>query len=374
MHVLVVLTYGVSFSDWKNNGLLERELLIYEKIEKESDVKFSFLSFGNEEDKELVKNFEVFPIFDYYDKKNNKFLNFLQSLFLPFKLKKIMKKPDIIKTNQLMGAWTAIVCKLLYSVPLIVRTGYDIFRFSIYEKKSLKKRVMYFLLTQIAIIFSNVYIVSSKTNKIFLHKFFLFSKNKVVVLPNWVDTSYIFEQSKILSRQKDRILSVGRLEAQKNYPLLIKSFENSDIEIDIVGSGSEKQKLKNLANSLNVNLNFLGNIPNNELLNIYKNYMIYISSSSYEGNSKSILEAKAAGCMTFAIDTPNNKEIINDGHDGFLYRDKSQLIEILNDILKNDKKILEISNNALKNVDANNSLKFISNSELNIYRRLNSRD
>ena len=69
---------------------------------------------------------------------------------------------------------------------------------------------------------------------------------------------FLFDVSKILSRQKDRILSVGRLEAQKNYPLLIKSFENSDIEIDIVGSGSEKQKLKNLANSLNVNLNFLG--------------------------------------------------------------------------------------------------------------------
>ena len=34
MHVLVVLTYGVSFKDWEDNGLLDRELKLYEKLSK----------------------------------------------------------------------------------------------------------------------------------------------------------------------------------------------------------------------------------------------------------------------------------------------------------------------------------------------------
>ena len=129
MHILVVLTYGVSFKIWKNNGLLERELLIYEKLQKEKNVKFTFLSFGDIEDKELVKNFDVVPFFEFYSEEDNKFLNLLRSILFPLKLKKIIETPDIIKTNQLMGSWIAIVYKIFYSKPIIVRTGYDIFRF-----------------------------------------------------------------------------------------------------------------------------------------------------------------------------------------------------------------------------------------------------
>ena len=35
-------------------------------------------------------------------------LETIQFVFFPFKLKKFIEKPDIIKTNQLMGSWVAI--------------------------------------------------------------------------------------------------------------------------------------------------------------------------------------------------------------------------------------------------------------------------
>ena len=68
MHVLVVLTYGVSFKDWEDNGLLDREMKLYEKLSKEKDVHFTFLSFGNSEDTNIVKNFNVIPVYEHIKK------------------------------------------------------------------------------------------------------------------------------------------------------------------------------------------------------------------------------------------------------------------------------------------------------------------
>ena len=68
MHVLVVLTYGVSLKDWEDNGLLDREMKLYEKLSKDRDVHFTFLSFGNSEDSNIVKNFNVIPVYEHIEK------------------------------------------------------------------------------------------------------------------------------------------------------------------------------------------------------------------------------------------------------------------------------------------------------------------
>ena len=141
MHVLVILTYGVSFKDWAQSGLLDREILLYEKLLNEKKIRFTFVSFGDSEDTELINDFNVIPFYKYNIPANGKLKNLFNSLIFPFKLKKLIDKPDLIKTNQLMGSWIAIMLKLIFAKPLIVRTGYDLFRFSIYEKKSLIKKI-----------------------------------------------------------------------------------------------------------------------------------------------------------------------------------------------------------------------------------------
>ena len=66
-------------------------------------------------------------------------------------------------------------------------------------------------------------------------------------------------------------MSVGRLEDQKNYLNLIDQLENSKYELNIVGSGSLEKFLIDYANQKKVKLNLIGNLKNNELLEIYKN-------------------------------------------------------------------------------------------------------
>ena len=59
-----------------------------------------------------------------------------------------LKGVSLIKTNQLNGSWIAILIKLIIKKPLLIRTGYDAFIFSIRDKKSIFKKVLYYLLTQ----------------------------------------------------------------------------------------------------------------------------------------------------------------------------------------------------------------------------------
>ena len=60
----------------------------------------------------------------------------------------------------------------------------------------------------------------------------------------------------IEERFSKKILSVGRLENQKNFEKLILLFKNPDYEIDIVGEGSLKADLINISKNNNVKVNF----------------------------------------------------------------------------------------------------------------------
>ena len=75
MHVLVILTYGVSFKDWAQSGLLDREILLYEKLLKEKKIRFTFVSFGDSEDTELINDFNVIPFYKYNIPANGKLKN-----------------------------------------------------------------------------------------------------------------------------------------------------------------------------------------------------------------------------------------------------------------------------------------------------------
>ena len=370
MHVLVILTYGVSFKDWAQSGLLDREILLYKKLQKEKKIRFTFVSFGDDEDTELIKNFEVIPFYKYNSLDNGKLKNLFNSLIFPFKIKKLIDKPDLIKTNQLMGSWIGIILKLIFAKPLIVRTGYDLFRFSIYEQKSLIKKILYYILTQFSILFSDLYLVTSKTNKDFLKRYFIKSNKKIMILPNWVETNYEPEELKINLRHKDRIISVGRLVAQKNFSFLINTFKNLEIGIDIVGTGPEKNHLIELANMNDTEVVFLGQYSNKELLKIYKKYNIFISSSLYEGNSKSILEAMASGCVVIAKDNENNREIIKDRKNGFLFSNKQELLDSYNQLRNNSQILSAMSKSAVNDVKKYNSLSEIANKEFELYKKV----
>ena len=368
MNIILIFTYGVSLKDWSETGILKRELEIYNKMTDLYDVKFTFITYGNKEDIGFFdnKNIEIIPIYKYVKKYKNKYLRFLMSFIFPFRIRKILIDKSLIKTNQLNGVWIGIILKKLLKIPLFVRTGYNLYEFSIYEKKSKIKRFFFHQLTKIALKASDLYSVTSNQDKKFLEKNFKFDK-EIKLIPNWVNK---ISYKDFNDRHCNNLLTVGRIEDQKNYKLLIDQLKKTDYELDLIGDGSRKNELKNYSKELNSKVNFLGKKAHEDLIEFYKNYRIFISSSLYEGNSKVILEAMASGCVVVAFDNKNNREIISDEKNGFLYTTENELISKINKVITDEKLYEFISKNGYEQIKNNNLLKKIVLDEIEYYKFL----
>ena len=103
---------------------------------------------------------------------------------------------------------------------------------------------MYYLLTQVAIVTSNLYTVSSKSDQKLIQKRFFFTKDKIQVRNNWV---LIPKTVNISNRYNNKLLLVGRLEKQKNFSLLIEKLKDTDYLLHIYGEGKERDVLEKLS-------------------------------------------------------------------------------------------------------------------------------
>jgi glycosyltransferase involved in cell wall biosynthesis len=371
MKIILFFTYGISLLDWKNTGLITRELKFYEKLYEKYGISTILLTYGDSLDIEIVKNkdfIEVVPIYTILKFDKNKYLRIARSFILPFKLKKIISDVHILKTNQLLGAWVAVICKLVYKKPLIVRTGYDLLTFSKENKKNSFKLYFYKQLTKVSLKYSNIYLVTSSVDKDKLGALCNKYAKKIKVRPNWVEVT---NSKDFYERYENKLVSVGRLEKQKNYSFLIDKLYNSELRLDIYGEGTEEENLTKLSKSLNVKLTIKNPINNNLLLQELLKYKIFVSSSNFEGNPKGILEAMASGCVVIAKDNINISEIIENNHNGLIYQNDDDLISIINSILKDKNEWVRISSNAINSINTSNSLNAILDHEYSDYVDLN---
>ncbi len=358
MNVALFLTYGYSIKTWKDSGTLDREISIYKNLNKVKNVQFYIISYGNASDEALVSNedgIKVLPIYKYFNKSKYRFVNLIRSFSIPKLVKNNLNEISIVQQHQLHGCWVSILYSFLIRKPYYLRTGYDMYLFSIQERKSFLIRSAYKLLTNLGLRFSNIYSVTNKSDLAFLTNKYTKHSNKLKLRPNFVEVNY----SDFNKRDNNKILCVGRIEEQKNFGLLIKEFQNTadKLEIDLVGEGSLKNDLSKSALKNKVKINFLGMKNNNELLKMYTNYKFFITTSKFEGNPKTLLEAMASGCVVFASDIPNHEELIKNEIDGFLFSLINPELQKLFFKVKNQSSALnKISNNAIKKVDIHNNL------------------
>ena len=121
-----------------------------------------------------------------------------------------------------------------------------------------------------------------------------------------------------------RVISIGKLDAQKGYDMLIDTWAlvtkiNSDWTLDIFGVGEWKVMLKQRIKELNLQgkINLRGSTTN--VLNNYLESSIYVMSSRYEGLPMVLIEAMSCGLPIISFDCEcGPREVINDGVDGFL--------------------------------------------------------
>lgn len=151
--------------------------------------------------------------------------------------------------------------------------------------------------------------------------FFKKTQKKSKIIFNPVDEKFYTEYS---NGVKKDIISVGRLEPQKNHKLLIETFEMISKEIDenllIYGDGNLKEELQTFVNDkkLDKRVLFMGNVSNIDI--ILQSAKMFVLSSDYEGMPNALMEAMAIGVGCVSTDCPcgGPRALIEDDTQGIL--------------------------------------------------------
>lgn len=172
-------------------------------------------------------------------------------------------------------------------------------------------------------------------------------KDKVVYIPNFVDTSKIDPNYSF----EDYFVYFGRLSEEKGIKTLIESMKMvKDSKLVIVGDGPLKEELRlNVKNNNITNIEFVGFKTGIELENIVKNSkFVVIPSEWYENAPMSIIEAMSYGKPVIGANIGGIPEFIENNKTGLIFKSKDS-IDLANTIemLVNDEsKILEMGKNA----------------------------
>lgn len=148
-----------------------------------------------------------------------------------------------------------------------------------------------------------------------------FSENtikKSVIIPNPVNLVNVKERKKV-----PRIVSVGRLELQKNQKLLIDAFaevhkEFPEYVLHIYGSGSLEDELREHINQLELQkyVELKGNVP--DVQEQIADAELFVLSSDFEGTSNALLEAMALGLTCISTDCAGAADVIMNGESGVI--------------------------------------------------------
>ena len=175
-------------------------------------------------------------------------------------------------------------------------------------------------------------------------------KKDISIIPSGIDTKRFNRENldkesiKNLKKYynfkpKDFILiSVGRIAPEKDLDYLIKRMpdiikKHSNIKLLFIGDGPEIEKLKDLAISKKVenNVLFTGKVTWEDMPYYYALGNVLVSSSTYETQGLTVVEAMASSVIPVCIEDPAFKTMINDKINGLIFKTKEEYIE---DILK----------------------------------------
>lgn len=319
IRLVLFLTWDVSLALWQEKGLLQREIKLYQALARQG-VEVMFLSWGGAEDDkiaaDLKPDIKTISLYKHIPRPKNQVLRALCSLMVPWKLRDILKKADIYKTNQMWGGWVAVVAKWLWRKPLIVRCGFELYNFTLQAgHKGLRARFVR-ALSALTYRAADRIVLASEEDRDFIINEFELNGPVIHVHPNWIDTELFAPRS--LSEKDNHILFVGRLTAQKNLETLIDAMAETPWTLDIVGDGELKAPLAARARERGARVNFLGSVANDKLPDLYNRYPVFILPSLYEGNPKTLLEAMACGRAVVGAKAPGISSLIDDDRDGVL--------------------------------------------------------
>lgn len=304
---------------------------------------------------ELDKNINVYTLDGDYNISN--FL--IKNIKRIRNLKRIIKeiKPDIVVSFLPEPSYRLLFLKIFNrKLKVIVSVRNDP---KIEYKSKINKLLMNFLYPK-----ADGFVFQTSEAKNYFSKKI---KNKSIIIPNPVNEKFLCKL--FLGERKKTIVTVGRLEQQKNHALLIDSFSKiankyKDYKLIIYGEGSLRAKLEDQIKKLKLKNRVIlaGQVDEINKI-IYKSGM-FVLSSDYEGMPNCLLEAMALGIPSISTDCPcgGPREIIDNDINGILVpiNDSIEMAKAIEKIISNNDLSLNYSRESNKKISSNFNPKIIN--------------
>ena len=292
---------------------------------------------------QYCRNFERVFVFSYKNEKydglpdncelvcpKRRIHRYLYGMLAPFLHQEQFRKCDVFRCFHPTSVISAMVARIILNKKFIFNYNYDYGLWAIIEKKAMLLPLIK-LLEWLAFKFCDRVFVADEEMEKYAGKFI--RNDKIVLVRNGVDTIAFCPRSN--SKQTDRkvVLSVGRLESQKNYLQLVEAIsllKSRKVKLIIVGKGSLKEKLVQRASEVGVGLKIIGVIPNDKLPETYNIADVYTQPSLAEAPVKTLLEAMSCGLPCVATNVLGIKHVIKDGENGLLA--KLEALDLANKI------------------------------------------
>jgi len=309
--MILFFTYRVSLDTWAERGILERESALYRRLLPHVG-GVAFVTYGTR-DAEFgprLGGIRVLPRPRWLPAA-------WMSLLAPLVYRREIRAARVLKTNQAAGGWTAVIAKWLFGKPLIARCGYAWSFNRSRESAGLRLRLI-LLFERLVVRSADLVAVTSTGVGEYLVAAHAVDPRRLRVVPSWIDTER-FAPGRAVEREKGLVVSVGRLSPEKNLSLLVEAIARvPGARLELIGEGPERLRLARLAESEGVPLTLAGTVPNAQVSRLLNRAELFVLTSRYEGQPKSLLEAMACGLPVVGASAPGTRDLIRHGETGWL--------------------------------------------------------
>jgi len=157
---------------------------------------------------------------------------------------------------------------------------------------------------------------------IFLHDVFSKFGIQTQIIPDIVDLNRFAFRPR--ERFRPRVLCTRNFEPLYNMPCSLRAFAiiqaaHPDASLTLVGSGSQLDALRRLAESLKLrNVSFVGPVRPADIWRYYAEADIYLQTPDIDNMPASVIEAFASGCVVISTDAGGVPTILTDGVHGYM--------------------------------------------------------
>lgn len=113
---------------------------------------------------------------------------------------------------------------------------------------------------------------------------------------------------------------------------------------------------------------YLGQVPHEQMGELYRGADLVLNTSISEGQSSAILEAMVMGLPIVASDITGNRDVLGDRQTGFLYKNEAHFAESVRQLIRNAELRHEIGQAAKRYVESHHSVNHEIHALLKVYK------